>query len=277
MRSQLKQTTQSLLLLSAFSINTHVAQAGQERTEAKWEAGIALAAASLPQYPGSDERYNFAAPIPYLIYRGDRLTVDRGGITSELFGIRQLSLDASISGALPVRNNNRARAGMPDLKFSMQLGPRLNWHLLDTDRQHLTLRLPWRAMVDISGKWPGWVSEPDLLMETHMNEALELDLSISALYGSKRFMDHYYAVPPAYATATRPAYQARAGLHSVSTRAALRYDISESLTFFTSIRYRNLTPGDITNSPLVKDKNYLSVVGGITWSFWQSEERVPAE
>lgn len=267
--------TLSLLLL-LFPAQTF-AGATATKSEPRWEVGVAVGAASLPQYMGSDERYTIAAPIPYIVYRGERLKIDRGSITSELFGIHGLTLDASLGAALPVRNKNRARAGMPSLKFSLQAGPRLNWRMIDTDRYSYTIRLPWRGIMDTSGSWLGWVTEPEMNAEFRLGERLELDLTAGLLYGSRAYMDHYYSVAPIYATATRPAYQARRGLHSLGVRAAVTYDITDTLTLFTALRYRNLASGVVADSPLVKDRNYLSVTAGIAWSFWTSEEQVPAE
>ena len=122
-----------------------------------WEAGIAVGAATLPHYMGSDERYTFAIPVPYIIYRGERLKIGREGITTELFGQRNLSIDASLGIGLPVRNSNRARAGMPDLKFNFQAGPRLNWRFFEDEQFKVTARLPLRGVMDTGGRWLGSV------------------------------------------------------------------------------------------------------------------------
>jgi len=242
-----------------------------------WEVGIAVGGATLPQYMGSDERYFIAASLPYLIYRGKRLKIDRSGISSELFGIRNLTLDASLGIGLPVRNSNLARAGMPELKFSLQVGPRLNWKLYQGDNSKITLRLPYRGVIDTSGRWLGWVSEPDLSIRFQPRPELNVQLTGGALFGSRLFHNTYYGVGPLYATAARPAYHASAGLHSLSVAARLRYSISDSLTLFSTIRYRNLSAGAVAASPLVKDHDYLLATIGVTWSFWMSEETVSAE
>jgi len=100
-------TTMALLLFYTASADAADAE------KPLWAAGIAVGAATLPHYMGSDERYTFAAPIPYIIYRGERVKIGREGITTELFGRHNLTLDASLGIGLPVRNSNRARAGMP--------------------------------------------------------------------------------------------------------------------------------------------------------------------
>ncbi|ATX78476.1 Outer membrane scaffolding protein for murein synthesis, MipA/OmpV family [Mariprofundus aestuarium] len=261
------------ILLPGLLLPANAATATESSGKPLWEVGIAAGVASLPHYMGSNERYLFGAPIPYLIYRGNRLKIDRSGIRRELLGFKDLNLDLSLGFGLPVRNSNRARAGMPDLKFSFQLGPRLNWRLLEDEQTKLTLRLPWRGVINTSGSWLGWVSEPDLLLEHQASEIMKVTLAAGLLYGSQGFHNTYYGVAPVYATAARPAYRAGAGLHSLSLTTSLRYQYSDSISLFSAIRYRNLSPGVIVNSPLVKDKNYISATIGMAWSFWSSEAR----
>jgi len=240
----------------------------------KWELGLGLGAVSLPQYMGSDERYQLAFPLPYFVYRGDRVKVDRGGIRAELFGIKRLSLDASFGGGLPVRNNNTARAGMPELKFSFQFGPRLNWHIIESDLYEVRLRLPWSWTIDTSGRSQGWLSEPELQWRLTPDAGTQYRIGIGALYTSGKFNNTYYSVAPQYATAPRPAYQARGGLHSLFIAASVSHRWSDRITVFGAARYRNLSPGVVRDSPLVKDRNYLSAVVGIAYSIWQSEQTV---
>ncbi|NWF38918.1 MipA/OmpV family protein [Mariprofundus sp. NF] len=241
------------------------------------ELGIAVGGASLPHYMGSDERYLVGAPIPYVIYRGQRMRIDRSGITRKLFGFNSINIDASLGVGLPVRNTNRARAGMPELKFSFEIGPRLNWQIIEEENRKLTLRLPWRGVIDTSGSWLGWVVEPELRFEQQLSEKLQLNLATGALYGSTAYHKHYYDVAPPYATPTRPGYQAGRGLHSFSATVSMRYNISETVNLFSAVRYRNLSAGVITDSPLVKDKNYVAVAAGLAWSFWSSERRGSAD
>ncbi len=238
----------------------------------RWEAGIAVGAATLPQYMGSDERYSFAIPVPFLVYRGDRVNLDREGLRADLFGNRDLSLDASLGIGLPVRNTNRARANMPHLHFSLQAGPRLNWRLYTSEQSEWTVRLPWRGVMDVRGHYLGWVSEPDLRIKLQLSDSVGLRLSAGALFASQQFNAHYYNVDPIYATATRPTYQAKAGLHSLSLNGALFWKINDRLRAFTTLRYRNLSSGVINNSPLVKTPHYLSGAIGVAWSFYQSDE-----
>jgi len=256
-----------IMLITAAS-----AHADEQRPKPAWEVGVGAGVVSLPQYMGSDERYTLAIPIPYLVYRGKRVKVDRNGIRAELFGLKQLTLDASFGAGLPVRNSNRARAGMPELKFNFQAGPRLNWHMIETDHADVKLRLPWRGIIDVSGSTLGWLIEPDVQWRWRPTDRLNLRFNAGALYASRRYNETYYSVAPQYVTPTRAAYRAGGGLHSLSAAATMSYGITDHLRLFGTLRYRNLSPGVIAASPLVRDRNYLIIAAGFTWSIWQSEQ-----
>ncbi|MBF0282041.1 MAG: MipA/OmpV family protein [Zetaproteobacteria bacterium] len=236
-----------------------------------WEAGLAMGGASLPQYMGSDARYTFAAPIPYIIYRGDRVNVDRNGLRADLFDIDGLSVDASLGVGLPVRNTNVARQGMPSLQFSVQAGPRLNWKALESTHDILTLRIPARAVLDITGNYLGIVSEPDLIWEHQLSSKVSTKFSAGMLFAQQRYNGYYYSVDPIYANPLRPSYQAQGGLHSLSVSSALGWAFQSNWQLFAAMRYRNLNSGVVHNSPLVKTPHYLSVAFGITWGFYQSD------
>jgi len=268
----LRAITLSAIILSCGLADIWMPAANAAEALPRWEAGIAAGAATLPQYMGSDERYTFAIPVPFVIYRGERLNLDRDGLRAELFGNKDVSLDASLGIGLPVRNSNRARAGMPHLHFGLQAGPRLNWRVYADERSEWTVRLPGRGVMDVKGHFLGLVSEPDLLINYQLSENVGMRLSAGALFASRKFNATYYNVDPAYVTATRPVYQSKAGLHSVSLNGAVFWKITDSVRLFSSLRYRNLNSGVISNSPLVKTPHYLSAAVGVAWSFYQSDE-----
>lgn len=89
-----------------------------------WEVGAGVAPLCLPDYRGSDQSRNYLLPFPWLVYRGDMLKADREGIRARLFGAERVELDVSLSGSVPVNSErNRARAGMPDLHPTAEVGP----------------------------------------------------------------------------------------------------------------------------------------------------------
>ena len=267
----------SAIVLNGWLTDSWIPAANAGEALPRWEAGIAVGAATLPQYMGSDERYTFAIPVPFVIYRGDRLNLDRDGLRAELFGNEDVSLDASLGIGLPVRNSNRARTGMPHLHFSLQAGPRLNWRIYHNDTSDWTIRLPGRGVMDVKGHVLGLVSEPDLIIRHQLSRDVGIRLSAGALFASRKFNATYYNVEPAFVTASRPAYQSKAGLHSLSLNGAVFWKISERVRMFSTLRYRNLNSSVISNSPLVKTPHYLSAAVGVSWSFYQSDERTASD
>ncbi|MGH8691712.1 MAG: MipA/OmpV family protein, partial [Burkholderiales bacterium] len=137
----------------------------------EWELGVGATAFTLPDYRGSDESRAYLLPFPYVVYRGDRLRVDRQGARGMLFESDRIELDLSMSATPPVDSDkNRARQGMPSLDPTIEAGLRLNL-ILARDRaaeRALTLRLPLRAVVatDLShAEGAGYVAYPHLSLD----------------------------------------------------------------------------------------------------------------
>jgi len=252
------------------------ANASEERFPL-WELGIGGGVFSLPQYMGSDERYTYPFAFPYIIYRGERWRLDRSGLRSRLFDSDRLSLDISLSGGLPVKNSNKARAGMPDIHWTAEIGPKIRWQISDSERIGWSAHLASRAAINIRGKYVGWVTEPYLRYVFRIPVSvgnLRIKTDIGALYGSQRYHETYYGVAPVYATATRPAYQAKSGLHSIYMKARVRYPIKDNMELFASLQARTVSAGVVKASPLVKSNLYTTAAVGVVWIFATSDETV---
>lgn len=235
-----------------------------------WEAGLGIGVVSAPHYRGSDERRAYVLPIPYFIYRGERLRLDRRGLRNELFEGTSASIDFSASLGLPARSQgNDARAGMPDLDPTLEIGPSFNVRLYENaprDRL-LTLRMPLRAVIatDLSSaNYIGWVFLPHLAYDLrNVRDGWNIGLSAGPIFAANRYHDYYYAVPSEFATPTRPAYDAGAGYSGFSTGIVFsrRYP---GYWFGTFIRYDNLHGAVFDNSPLVRQS--YAVIAGIAVS-----------
>ncbi|MDH5539411.1 MAG: MipA/OmpV family protein, partial [Rhizobacter sp.] len=95
-----------------------------------WEVGVGIAGLRLPDYRGADESSNWLLPLPYVVYRGEWLKADRDGARAVLLDTAAVELDLSVSASAPTRaKDNAARAGMPDLKPALEIGPNLNVEL----------------------------------------------------------------------------------------------------------------------------------------------------
>jgi outer membrane scaffolding protein for murein synthesis (MipA/OmpV family) len=178
---------------------------------------------------------------------------------------------------LPVNNNNKAREGMPELLISGEVGPKLSYLLNEGAQSDWRFHVPVRAVVNIKGKYTGWVTAPHLNYNFQRNVKHGIlnggfDLGVQA--NSILYNQTYYNVAPAYATIDRPSYQSSGGLHSIFLKARIRYPISRDVEIFTTIQARTLNVGVVKDSPLVKDSFYGGIVLGAIWTFDRSDEMV---
>ncbi|HJX58105.1 MAG TPA: MipA/OmpV family protein [Thiobacillus sp.] len=248
-----------------------------------WELGAGISALSFPDYRGSDQSSLYAIPFPYLVYRGEFLKADRNGIRGTLFGSDRIELNLSLGASLPVNSDgNRARQGMPDLQPTVEFGPSLDLNLWRTPdrRTRLDLRLPVRTAVTVKEGMDdiGWVFSPRLNLDITDVAGLagwNLGLLAGPMYGSERNHEYFYSVAPQYATAGRPAFDAKGGyagsqfLMSVSKRYPKYW-----LGAFA--RWDSLKGAAFVDSPLVKREDYFAAGVGIAWILGESSTRVEA-
>ena len=82
------------------------------RDKPLWEFGLGVGALRVPDYRGSADGTTYAAPIPYLIYRGRLLQVDREGLHGDIFRGEFVKLDWSAAAGIPAKSRtDGARAG----------------------------------------------------------------------------------------------------------------------------------------------------------------------
>ena len=234
--------------------------------EPRWEIGLGLGAVSLPDYRGSNARSGYVLPLPYVNYRGDYFRVDREGMRGGMFQSARVRLDFSAAAALPANSESSARAGMPDLDPAIELGPSLVVDLGKRDGRW-SLNFPLRVVVasDLSyARSIGWVFSPYLKFEVGDTGAWAYDISVGPMYASEAYHDYYYEVDPAYATPTRPAYDARRGYSGARVTFTLgkRYD-----GFWIGVfaRYDDLSGVAFRSSPLVETDSAFIVGGGVAW------------
>ncbi len=277
----MKRSIATLLIPVVIAFTAITDGQAKESTPRKplWEIGLVGGGLSIPQYPGSDERFMLPFVLPYVIYRGKILRVDRSGLRGRLFDSNRLSLDLDFSFGLPVRNGNRARQGMPPLHLTGEVGPRLNYIVAKSRASSLSLHLPVRFAMDTSRTYLGWVCQPGLRYERDDLLAspgkLMLRLEGGLLYASQHYNQYYYGVDAPYVTASRPAYQAHQGLHSYYLYSSMRYRIDDAHSVGLMVRMQMLAPGVNADSPLVRSKYALSVGLGYIWRLWTSQENAP--
>ena len=247
-----------------------------------WEVGLGAGVLSFPDYRGADRRQTYVFPVPYFVYRGEFFKADRNGVRGIFFNSDRVDLNVSVSASAPVdSSDNPTRAGMPDLKPTVEIGPSLDitlWRSA-THGMKLDLRLPMRAGITIESnpQYIGWLFSPrvNLDIADAVGPGWNLGLLAGPLYGDRKQHRYFYSVAPEFATPDRPAYEARSGYGGMQfiTAVSKRFP---SFWLGGFVRSDTLQGAVFEDSPLVKRKNYLA--GGIafSWILGESSRKVQA-
>lgn len=239
-----------------------------------WEAGLAVGAGYVPDYPGSDRYRTRSAVLPVFIYRGPVLRIDGGSVSGRLSRSSDWDLDFSANGAFNA-NNNALRQGMPDLDYLFGVGPQAVYKGLNTWPGKPTLHLKLRAIMstDFSRVDSRGISfDPQLRWRLPQvaGTPATLSLSLQPSWASRSLQSYFYQVNPSEATATRPAYKARSGYMGTEVGITLSHRPQRDVSWFFTARLMSLHGAANTPSPLLRDKSNFSVGAGVVWTPWRS-------
>ncbi|HUP97382.1 MAG TPA: MipA/OmpV family protein [Usitatibacter sp.] len=248
-----------------------------------WEAGIGVAGLSFPDYRGSDHSRTYALPAPYVVYRGDFFKADRHGLRGIFFKNDRIDLNMSVGASLPVDSeDDSARAGMPDLKPSVELGPSLEvnvWRAADRGAK-LDLRFPVRGAFTVEShpRFIGGQFFPHAnvdVADPFGMHGWNLGMLAGPVFTDSRYNRYFYEVRPEYAAPGRPAFS-----DTGSGYAGMQFLVALSKRFpgfwvGGFARYDTLRDAAFEASPLVTSKRYVAAGIAISWIFKESSVRVP--
>ena len=247
-----------------------------------WEAGAGIAVINFPDYRGSDHRSTWVLPFPYIVYRGEFLRADKEGVRGRFLKSDRFEINVSVNGSIPVDSeDNDARRGMPDLDPTLEIGPSLHatlWRSANRKRA-LDLRLPLRAVIatDLSRvHHEGWMFQPHLNLDVNDfmgTPRLDLGLLAGPIFSTRQYNNYFYAVAPAYATPTRPAYTPGEGYAGTQLLASLtrRY---KDVWIGGFARFDTLRGAAFESSPLVRDREYFAAGFAVYWILGKSKTTV---
>ncbi len=270
-----------MLVLALLAVADAAARADQLPL---WEVGFGIAPLTIPDYRGSDEQHTYILPLPYLVYRGDIVTIDRRGVMGKVLESERFHLDFSADAGVPVKSSrNDARAGMPDLYPTIEIGPLLEVCLdrVCNGEPTWTFRLPARMVIatDLSHtRYVGWTFNPHVNFDTRVRIGAvrwNFGAALGPVFATDRQNQYYYQVDPAYATPTRPAYNAHGGYSGIRFTVALSKRFEETWVG-AFVRYDNLSGTVFEDSPLVRTHNSLMAGFGVSWVFAHSDTMVEA-
>lgn len=251
-----------------------------------WEVGVGGFGGYVPDYPGSDEGQPRGLGAPYLIYRGEVFRFGDGSIASVVPVETQrvklgLSFDAAFNSD---SDDNEARQGLPDLDFLLGAGPELEIRLLrrryrGDETARLDLALQARAVIstdfaDVERR--GFVFQPRLRLERRnfRRSGVDLFTSIGPIWATERLHDYFYEVDAAFATASRPAFEASGGYFGTEVFFGAGTELSDRWSLFVGSQIGVYGASANEDSPLFKSNFGVSGFLGLAWSFWHSDAKV---
>jgi len=239
-----------------------------------WEAGGGMTYFQALHYLGADQSKSYALPFPHIVIESDVFSVNRSAINGHLSKSDFFKLDLSFGGQLKVDSeDNRAREGMPDLDYVLEMGPSpeflISGHFKGNSK--LTFDIPirasmatdfksaesigWRVVPTLHwfGKWPGV-------------QGWEFDSQLRYLYGSKQYHDYFYTIEDQYVTTNRVAYQSEEGKGGLQLKLRLKTSY-KGMIVGVFVVYTDVSNAVFNDSPLViEDTNYTLGMYG-SWTF----------
>ena len=149
---------------------------------------------------------------------------------------------------------------------------------LNAEYGELFFSLQLRAAVSLDGTDPssrGYLVNPELEYRRDGLFGGEnlLSLRWKPIWASEDYMDYYYEVGSAFATANRPAYDATSGYLGSSFTAALTRQINDRLTLGVSASYHVYNGAENDASPLFRSDSGASLQAALVWTLAESERR----
>lgn len=242
------------------------------------QIGLGAGYGIVPHYPASDQSSSKSLILPVIIYKGDILKSDQEeGSRAELYTSRELDVNLSFGARFSSDSkDNRAREGMPDLNYILEVGPSLSYKILREKKKRLfTLQIPLRFTTETNFKmynYLGLVFEPEVKLK-FLNVGL-VDLSLTSSLSFEIFSDrvaqYYYEVENRYARQDRREYRATAGFSTITFGQSLSYDL-DHCKIVGGVNYNDYSFSENRNSPLFRVKNNYSVFTALIWFFYEKE------
>lgn len=251
------------------------AQTGNAATrEPLWEVGGIGFGVSQQAWPGSSETVRQGLALPYVLYRGPWLRIDRSSLGLRAVRTSSFELDIGASGSFGTSGSGTvARSGMPELGTRVEFGPRAKWQLGSTPGGgRWQAELPLRGVFDLSDSLAsrGFAIEPEISYRVDDVNGWRLSAGLSALWGDRRLNGSFYDVDAAFATPARPAYQAQAGLIALRLGLTASYRLSPDWRVFGFGRLDSVAGAANEDSPLVSQRNGFTGGLGLLWTWKRS-------
>jgi outer membrane scaffolding protein for murein synthesis (MipA/OmpV family) len=243
-----------------------------------WEAGFLAADVTQPAYPGADERASLLLGLPFVVYRGEYLRVDRGTVGVRAIKTPRTEMDIGFSASLGSRAADiEARRGMDDLGTLLEFGPRLkiNFGKTGDGKIDSRIQIPVRGVFDVNDhlRYRGLAYELQWVSDMELPANWVVTSNLGALFGDQQLVDTFYRVAPSEATASRAAYDAKNGLIALRATLLASHVFTPDVRFFSYLRFDSVAGAANHDSPLVRRETGWTLGVGLTWTLAQSEQK----
>lgn len=241
------------------------------------ELGVGFGGGYSPDYPAAEQGRIHYVPFPVLYFHGQILRSDReDGARARVVNKPRFGIDFSGSGNFPIKSSdNRAREGMPDLEWLLEMGPRGYIRLLDTRGQYWRVFLATRAALTTDLKkvrGRGFVFAPGMSFEHKKLWRPEISVfhKLSSEFATREYGDYFYSVDAASARVGRPEYNAVAGYLGSWFTNGMSFETRDFL-FSTGFSLMFHDRAANRASPLFKNEFNFGVFVGLAYFFYHSE------
>ena len=267
-------------LAAAFLLIAAAGSATAAEREPRIEAGMGLAAYTYTDWRGAENRNTTLLPVPYFIYRGERVRLARDGLRVKLLDSDRVTLNLAAAFALAGdAADNPAREGMRELLSTFNAGPVLNISLdaVPDPVIRWDLRLPVFLVAGTNFRRfenAGFTAFPSLRAryETQRNAwNFRVGASAGVELANERNNDYFYQVRASEARPNRQAFDAKAGYGGAVVSSFLAASRGR-WGYGVYVRFDALQGATFEDSPLVQRKNFYSAGLGLTYSFYRSRD-----
>ena len=244
-----------------------------------WEAGLAGFGLTGPAYPGAADDIGQGLVLPWFVYRGPVWRAAGGTVGARVAKNAFAEFDIGLSGALRASSDDvKVRSGMPELGFLLEFGPRAKLNLARPSQDSVVrLELPLRGVFEFNSgvNYRGLTFEPKLTYDKRdLGRGWGFSGSLGLIYGDQQFNQYLYGVPSEYATSSRSAYTAKAGLITPRAQLTLSHKLNEDVRMFAFSRTDFSGKGVNSNSPLHLQERGTTLGLGLIWTLGRSSQMV---
>ena len=249
----------------------------------QWEVGLFGVGARLPLYRGSDESKDYFFALPYLIYRGEVVQVEREGVRGLFYRGDRIETDISMGGNPPVKKNAKARQGMPELDPLLEMGPAVRGILYRGQRlKSLRIEVAARAVISVDRSDLGTAHEGNRLILSlvapryvpRAGSPWSAGCRGGVDFADSDYHSYFYDVTEDQALPDRPAYHSGGGYSGCYAAAFVTREVTERLSVSLYGQWNNVDGAVYDDSPLVKDRNNYIAGVAVVWTLAESEQHV---